>query len=358
MRVYVGTFTGGVHGSNAKGISVFDFDKALGRLSHLQTVENLQSPSFIVQHPTLPLLYAVERYWSDEDRSSGVVSTFAIDPKNGLLSAEGRQRSGGEYPAHIAMHPSGRWLFAVNPLSGTVAVLPVDAGGAVGPVCESVRHQGHGAKPHADPPYPHSAWIDPWGGRLLCCDRNLDRVTVWDFDSVSGRLRPAQYPFVQVSSGAGPRHLAFHPQRKVTYVLNETDSTISVFSYEIGSGAMSILQTIATLPRDFHGRNVTAQILVHASGRWLYCSNRGHNGIARYRVDDDGLLTLLGHEPTRGETPRNFNIDPSGEIMLVGNQDSGSIATFRIDANTGDLTFTNEMCEAPSPVCILFRPNR
>jgi 6-phosphogluconolactonase len=318
MRVYVGTFTGGIHGSDAKGISVFDFDGSSGRLSHLQTVEGLQSPSFLVMHPALPFLYAVERYRSDDDHSSGVVSTFAIEAKTGLLRPAGRQQSGGEYPAHIAMHPSGRWLFAVNPLSGTVGVLPVSSTGEVGPVCACVRHEGHGAKPHTDPPYPHSAWVDPWGGRMLCCDRNLDRVSVWDFDAGSGDLRPGAYPMAQVSSGAGPRHLAFHPTRQIVYVLNETDSTISVFSYEAGSGAMSILQTVTTLPRDFRARNVTAQILVHASGRFLYCSNRGHNSIARFRIDDDGLLALLGFEPTRGETPRNFNMDPSGRIMLVG----------------------------------------
>jgi 6-phosphogluconolactonase len=355
MRVYVGTFTGGVHGSDAKGISVFDFDESNGRLSLLQTVEGLQSPSFLVLHPTLPMLYAVERYVSDEDHSSGIVSTFAIDKQSGSLTAAGRQRSGGEYPAHITVHPSGRWLIAVNPLSGTVAVLPVDANGEVGPVCECVRHEGHGAKPHTDPPYPHSAWVDPWAGRMLCCDRNLDRVSVWDFDETSGGLRPAQYPIAQVSSGAGPRHLAFHPQRQIVYVLNETDSTISVFSYEVDSGAMSILQTVPTLPRDFRARNVTAQIVVHASGSWLYCSNRGHNSIARFRIDDDGLLTPLGSESTQGETPRNVNIDPSGRIMLAGNQDSGSIVAFRIDGATGELAYTGEIFETPSPVCILFR---
>lgn len=356
MFVYVGTFTGGVHGSDAKGISVFDFEQSTGKLHHLQTLEGLQSPSFLALHPNLPLLYAVERYWSDEDRSTGVVSTFAIDPASGTLRSGGRQRSGGEYPAHIAIHPNGRFLFAVNPLSGTVAVLPVDRSGEVGPATECIRHEGHGAKPHTDPPYPHSAWIDPPGTHLLCCDRNLDRVSVWDFNQQTGALQPAQYPIAQVSSGAGPRHLAFHPSGGIAYVLNETDSTISVFSYEPDSGSLSILQTVSTLPRDFKKRNVTAQILVHASDRYLYCSNRGHNSIACFAIDDvDGRLSFVNHEPTRGETPRNFNIDPSGEIMLVGNQDSGSIEAFRINQDSGALTHTGASIQTPSPVCILFR---
>ena len=357
MLVYVGTFTGGVHGSDAKGISVFDLDQKTGNLSHLQTLEGLRSPSFLALHPTLPYIYAVERYWSDDDRSSGVVSTFAIDSKTGVLRSEGRQRSGGEYPAHIAMHQDGRFLFAVNPLSGTVAVLPIDESGVVGPVCQCIRHEGHGAKPHTDPPYPHSAWVDPFGTRLLCCDRNLDRVSVWDFDRSSGALTPAPYPLAQVSSGAGPRHLAFHPNQSVVYVLNETDSTVSVFSYEAESGALSILQTVPTILRDFGARNVTAQILVHASGRFLFCSNRGHNSIARFAIDPkDCRLAFLGHESTRGETPRNFNIDPSGELMLVGNQDSGSIESFRIDSSNGELRHLGESLATPSPVCILFHP--
>jgi 6-phosphogluconolactonase len=356
MFVYVGTFTRGVHGADAKGLSVFSLDSQSGRLTHIQTVEGLQSPSFLVLHPTLPLLYAVERYWSDEDHSTGVVSAFAIDGKDGTLSATGRERSGGEYPAHICMHPSGRHLVAVNPTSGTVAVLPIDAAGAVGPVCEIVQLEGHGTKPHLDPPYPHSAWFDPSGQRLLVCDRNLDRVFVYEFDQASGALRPAQYPVAQVSSGAGPRHLAFHPSAPLAYVLNETDSTISVFAYEAETGAMSILQTIPTIPRDFRDRNVTAQILVHALGRWLYSSNRGHNSIARFAIDpQDGRLQFLGHTPTRGEVPRNFAIDPSGQLLLAENQSSGSIVSFRIDHQTGDLTYTGESIDTPSPVCIVFR---
>jgi len=356
MCVYVGTFTGGVHGSDAKGISVFDLDQGSGRLRLLQTVEGLQSPSFLALHPTLPFIYAVERYWSDEDHSTGVVSTFAIDPKDGRLRAAGRQRSGGEYPAHIAVHPSGRHLFAINPLSGTVGVLPIDAAGVAGPVRAIVQLEGHGSKPHLDPPYPHSAWVDPLGRRLLVCDRNLDRVFVYDFDQQTGALRPAQYPVAQVSSGAGPRHLAFHPNGSVVYVLNETDSTISLFAYEADTGAMSILQTVPAIPRDFKSRNVTAQTLVHASGSFLYCSNRGHNSIARFAIDaDDGRLTFLGHEPSRGETPRNFNIDSSGELMLVGNQDSGTIESFRLNSETGGLMHMGVSIETPSPVCILFR---
>jgi 6-phosphogluconolactonase len=359
MLVYVGTFTGGVHGSDAKGISVFDLDQKTGKLSHLQTLEGLQSPSFLALHPTLPYIYAVERYWSDGDHSSGVVSTFALDSKTGALSAAGRQRSGGEYPAHIEIHPDARFVFAVNPLSGTVAVLPIDESGVVGPVVECIRHEGHGAKPHTDPPYPHSAWVDPSGGRLLCCDRNLDRVTVWDFDRKTGSLTPAPYPTAQVSSGAGPRHLAFHPNSSIVYVLNETDSTISVFSYEAETGALSILQTVPTIPREFKARNVTAQILVHASGRFVFCSNRGHNSIARFAIDpSDGRLTFLGHESTRGETPRNFNIDPSGELMLVGNQDSGTIEGFWIDSSNGDLRHSGESIKTLSPVCILFHPQQ
>ncbi|MGH2367189.1 MAG: lactonase family protein, partial [Chloroflexota bacterium] len=160
----------------------------------------------------------------------------------------------------------------------------------------------------------------------------------------------------RANPGAGPRHLAFHPSARFVYVLNEIASTLSAFAYDPEHGTLALLETVSTLPEGFSGKNSTAQIVVHPSGRFVYGSNRGHDSIAIFAIDEQtGQLTARGYESTRGQTPRNFNLDPTGTFLLAANQGSDTIVTFRIDATTGALTPTGQVTETPSPVCVVFR---
>jgi 6-phosphogluconolactonase len=186
-------------------------------------------------------------------------------------------------------------------------------------------------------------------------DLGLDRVFTYRVDSGKGGLVPNDPPFVPLAPGSGPRHLAFRPDAKFVYSLNEMLSTVTAFRYDPSRGSLKELQTISTLPSGWSGSNSTAEIVAHPNARFLYTSNRGDDSIAVFRIDPSrGTLTFVARTPTQGKTPRNFAIDPSGTFLLAANQDSGSIVTFRIDPGTGRLTPTGDMLEVPSPVSILF----
>jgi 6-phosphogluconolactonase len=170
-----------------------------------------------------------------------------------------------------------------------------------------------------------------------------------------GRLIPADEPWTEIAPGSGPRHLTFHPDGRIAYAINELSSTVTTLAYDEDHGTFEELQTISTLPDGFTGENTTADIHIAPSGRFVYGSNRGHDSIVIFGVDSEsGELTCIGHESTRGATPRNFAIDPSGTYLLAANQDSDSVVTFRIDPNSGVLTPTGHICEVPTPVCIRF----
>jgi 6-phosphogluconolactonase len=199
--------------------------------------------------------------------------------------------------------------------------------------------------------------VSPDNRFAICADLGLDEVLVYRFDAGKGTLAPNNPAFALVSSGAGPRHFAFHPSGKFGYVIDEMQSTVTVFSYESASGALHMLQTISTLPKDFEGESAAAEVQVHPSGKFLYGSNRGHDSIALFTINSrKGTLTPNGYALTLGKTPRNFAVDPTGSYLFAANQDSDSIVQFRIDPNTGRLTPTGQVLEVPSPVCVIFVP--
>ena len=188
-------------------------------------------------------------------------------------------------------------------------------------------------------------------------DLGLDKIMIYKLDTDSGKLSSNDEPWVKLKPGAGPRHFTFHPNAKYAYVINEMNSTITAFSYDESRGALSEIQTVPTLPEDFSGRNSCADIHVSPSGKYLYGSNRGHNSIVIFSIDaQTGKLTFVGHEPTQGESPRNFAVDPTGTFLLAENQRSNNIVTFRIDSQTGELSSTGNVIEIPSPVCIKMVP--
>ena len=178
---------------------------------------------------------------------------------------------------------------------------------------------------------------------------------MYRFDAKAGSLTANNPPYTKLDPGTGPRHLAFHPNGQFAYVVNELQSTITTLTYDASRGALHTMQTISTLPKDFSGSNDTAEIQVHPSGKFLFASNRGHDSIAVFSIDNHaGTLTLVDRFSTQGKTPRSFEIDPTGQFLLVANQDTNNIAVFRIDPSSGRLTATNQTLHVPSPVCLKF----
>jgi 6-phosphogluconolactonase len=356
--VYVGTTTG-PQPAQGKGITVFRLDPESGALDPRQTVTGLNSPTFLALHPQFParpFLYAVERQVDEPGLETGAVSSFAVDPQEGTLTLLNRRPSGGSSPCYVSVHPQGGLVFAANYASGHVASLPVQPDGALGPPVSVVQHQGSGpVARRQDGPHAHSIGPSPDGRFVLSCDLGIDRVMVHRLGP-DGALLPNDPPAGVANPGSGPRHFAFHPQLPYVYVVNELDSTVTVYAFDARTGSLDNVQTVPCLPPDFSGTSHCAQIIVHPSGRFVYASNRGHDSIAVFAVDGaSGRLTPTGHTSTGGRVPRNFNVHPAGRLLLAGNQESGTVVPFRIDPQSGALTPTGRVTETPAPVCIIFR---
>jgi 6-phosphogluconolactonase len=352
MLVYVGTYTSG----KSEGIYLYSLNLASGELKHIATTKGVKDPSFLIVPPGRRYLYAVNELEEFAGKKSGAVSAFAVDQKSGELEFLNQQPSLGGAPCYLDVDRSGRFVLVANYSGGNVAVLPIRSDGRLGEATD--LKQDYGSSINAErqeAPHAHSIVLDPGNRFAYACDLGTDKIMIFRFDKRRGKLVVNQKPWVQLKPGAGPRHLTFHPDGRYAYVINELHATITAFAHDRVDGNLDEVQTIATLPAGFAGANTGADIHVSPDGRFVYCSNRGHDSIAAFEINPgNGKLTLLAHESTGGKTPRNFAIDPTGAFLLAANQNSNNIVTFRRDRKTGRLTATGHVVDAPSPVCLKF----
>ena len=354
LPVYFGTYTQGENSSKGIYRSVLDLDT--GRLSDPILVAEAKNPSFLEIHPSGKFLYAVS-----EAAGAGSVSAFAIDTATGDLKFLNERPSGGVGPCHVSIDHAGRNLLVANYGSGSASVIPIRLDGRLGEPTGFVQHEGSSVNPERQKgPHAHSINVSPDDRFAFVADLGIDKIMIYRLDVEKGTIVANNPPFAQVRPGAGPRHFAFHPNGRYAYVINEIDCTVTAFAYESASGTLTQIQTIATLPKEFDGSNTCAEVRVHPSGQFLYGSNRGHDSIVVYRIDQaKGTLTFFEHETTDIKTPRNFNIEPTGKFCLVANQGSDSVIVFRIDQETGALEPTGHKISIAKPVCVRFlRPNR
>jgi 6-phosphogluconolactonase len=355
--LFVGTYTE----KESKGIYAYSFNAASSELTPLGVAAETSNPSFLAIDPSHRFLYAVNEVQKYKDANSGVVSAFAIDGKKGdretaKLRLLNEVASRGADPCYIAFDKTGKYVLVANYSGGSVAVFPVQSDGRIGEASAFVQHTGSSVN-HERQEGPHAHWIEttPDNRFAIAVDLGLDELLIYRFDAKTGTLTPNNPPYAKLDPGAGPRHLAFHPSGRYAYVVNELQSTITTFSYDARHGTLHKLHTVSTLPKDFSGSNDTAEIEVHPSGKFLFASNRGQDTIALFSIDPKtGALTLAGHFPTQGKTPRNFKIDPAGKLLFVANQNTNNIAVFQIDSNTGQLTVMKQMLQVPSPVSLKF----
>jgi 6-phosphogluconolactonase len=350
--VYIGTYTG----QKSKGIYAYRFDGATGRLVSLGLVAETTNPSFLTVHPSRRFLYAVNEIANYEGQKSGAVSAFALDPRTGKLTFLNQVSSRGADPCYLVVDKTGKHVLVANYSGGSVAAFPVRADGRLGEASAFVQHAGGSVNPERQQgPHAHSINLSPDNRFAIAADLGLDQLLVYRFDPTKGSLAANSPAFAKVNPGAGPRHFAFHPSGRFAYVINEMQSTVSAFAYDAAGGVLHALQTISTLPKDFAGKNDTAEVQVHPTGKFLYGSNRGHDSIAVFAIDaEKGTLTPVEYVATRGKTPRNFGIDPTGSFLFAANQDSDNIVVFRINPDSGRLTPTGQVVEVPSPVCVKF----
>ncbi|MCA9116874.1 MAG: lactonase family protein, partial [Planctomycetaceae bacterium] len=299
--VYFGTYSRG----KSEGIYVSRFNPQTGQLGQPRLAAKTQHPSFLALHPAGGLLYAVNEISRMEDKS-GLVTAFQIDGKTGLLTELNSAPSAGAHPCHLVVDSAGRNLLVANYTGGNVAVLPLAEDGRLTGDVHPVQHHGSSINPNRQKePHAHSINLDASGRYAVAADLGIDQLLVYRFNPRQGKLESAGS--ARVKAGGGPRHFTFHPNGRFAYVINELDSTVTAFSWDADSGRLKNLQTVATLPAEFNGRNSTAEIRVHPSGRFLYGSNRGHHSLAIFRINQQtGELTPAGHHSSGGSTPRNF----------------------------------------------------
>lgn len=351
--VYFGTYTG----AKSKGIYCWRMSDD-GKLTRVGLVAETTSPSFLAVHPSGKYLYAVGEVSNVGAKKTGSVSAFAIDTASGMLRPLNQQTSGGAGPCHLDVDRAGQVVLVANYGGGSVQALPIKDDGSLGEPGSFIQHEGSSVnKSRQEKPHGHAINVDPSQKFAVSCDLGLDKVLIYKLDAANAKLTPNDPPSASVAPGSGPRHLAFHPGGKFAYVINEMLCTMTAFDWDSSKGGLKEIQTISTLPGEVQKGYSTAEVYVHPSGKFVYGSNRGHDSIVVYSVDEKtGKLTLVEHQSTQGKTPRHFGIHPSGKFLLAENQSSDSVVVFSIDPQTGKLTPTGERIEVGSPVCAVFVP--
>jgi len=340
---YIGTYTG--HGS--QGIYVYRFEPATGELTSLGLAAQTENPSFLAVAPDGKHLYSVN------ENEAGSVSAFDIDRKTGKLTPLNSVSTSGSSPCALAVSHSGKFVLAANYGSGSVALFPIKPDGSLAPASAFNHHNGSSLNPQRQAgPHAHSASFSSDDHYAFSADLGVDLIYIYGFDAARGTLVTVGYG--HVAPGSGPRHLAFHPNGKLAYAIDELAATVSAFAWK--AGVLKPITAITTLPPGYYGFKSGAEILVHPNGMFLYASNRGQlNDIAIFRIDiQTGRLTPAGRVSSGGITPRSFSIDPSGQYLFVANQDSDHVVVFHIDPESGQLTPTGKTLAVSSPVAVQF----
>ena len=350
--VYFGTYTG----AKSKGVYVSKFDPATGTLTAPELAAEIKNPTFLAVAPGGNSLYTVSEVDQVGGQPAGAVKAFALDSKTGKLTPLNQQLSGSGGPCHVSVDATGKCLFVANYGGGSVAAFPIHPDGSLGEATTNLQHTGSGVnKERQAGPHAHSIYPSPENRFTLDCDLGLDKIFINRLDAPVAGLTPNDPPSAALAPGSGPRHLAFSADGRFLYVINELSNTITVFSYAPANAALAEVQTVSTLPAEFAGTSTTAEIALHPNGKFLYGSNRGHDSIAVFAVDQkSGKLTPVEHTSTQGRKPRHFAIDPTGRWLLAENQASDSVVVFAIEADTGKLKPSGQTVSIGAPVCSVF----
>ncbi|MFJ6931384.1 lactonase family protein [Streptomyces nigra] len=336
--LYLGTYTSADGGG--QGIGLATYDPVSGRVTGDGTITGVPDPSYLAVHPDGRTLYAVN------ERDDGAVT--AVRPADRKVL--GSRSTGGSAPCHLSVHPSGRWLLSANYGTGSVAVHPIEASGALGERSDLVTHSAPPPGPDQDGPHAHQIVTSPDGRHVLAVDLGTDTVYTYRLDTKAGKL--TEVSRARAASGAGPRHLTFHPDGRYAYLANEIDNTVAVCAYDPETGRLTIGPGQDT--GSGSGTNYPAQLAVAPDGRHAWLANRGHDSLARYAVEEDGArLRLLGTVPVAGDFPRQIALSPDGDLLFAANQKSGAVAVFHVDAADGGLRLAGEPFASPVAVCAL-----
>ncbi|HYC47255.1 MAG TPA: lactonase family protein [Burkholderiales bacterium] len=348
---YVGCFTSEKRKARGRGVAVFRIDPSSGAWTHVDACQPLHNPHYVCLDGTQRFLYSAHGDASE-------VWSYAIDAQSGRLTPLNCQPTGGDNSSTVAVHASNRYL--VVSTGPGVAVYPINADGSLAPRADLVvpagepgpwRREQHG-------PHPHQATFDLTGRYVVVPDKGLDKIFVFRLDAERGKLVACDPPFTKARYGAIPRHITFHPHAPYAYVINEQDSTVNAYHWDTARGELTPFQRVPTTPTSYVGDNTGAEIAITPSGKFVYASNRGHDTIAIFAVDQaNGSVEPVGWESTQGRKPRFFGPDPDWRHLYACNEDGHTIVEFAVDHASGRLTPTGQIIETGSPTCIAFKTN-
>jgi len=348
IQILIGTYTEPEE-SDSEGVYVYRMDNSSGKLSYKKIVKGMPNVSFMAKHPWLELIYAVNETEEFEGEPGGGVSMLSRD-----YDVLHKQSSAGEHPCYISIEQTGRFALVANYTSGRVAMLSIGADGQLLPASDVVQHVGSSVHPERQTsPHPHCIIPDPANRFAIAVDLGLDKLLVYRMDLKSGKLQI--YNEVNLDACSGPRHLIFNSSGQHAYLLNELNSTLTVYRYDSDTGTFTELQIVSTLPEDFSGENYCSDLHLSSDEKYLYVSNRGHDSLVCFKVDaNSGRLTYQSQIASGGQYPRIFAIDPSGRFLVAVHQKSNNVAVFRIDPLTGRLIHTGHEVAVSMPVHALF----
>ena len=346
---YVGCFTTEERKAKGKGISVYRIDRTSGAWQLVEVFDTIPNPHYLALDHTQRFLYSAHG-------DSSETCAYAVDKETGKLTFLNKQPTGGNNSSTVMPDPTDRYIVLAN--GPGVAVFPINEDGSLAPFTDKVVPPGEPGpyRKEQKGPHPHQASFDLTGRFVVVPDKGLDKVHVFRFDALHGKLVPCDPPFVKARYGAVPRHVTFHPTKPYAYVVNEMESSVTAYHWNNETGELRPFQIVPTTPTTFTGDNTGAEITIASSGRFVYASNRGHNSIVIFSVDPaNGMIKPIGWESVQGKRPRFFCLDPDGCHLYAANQDSHTIVAFRVDRETGGLTPTGQVIETGSPSCIVFK---
>jgi 6-phosphogluconolactonase len=349
--VFIGTYTEH-EGSESKGIHIYRLDLSSSELAFQKEAIGILNPSYLDIHPGKKFLYTINEVQSFGGQEGGGVSAFSIEADSGELKLLNAHSSQGKDPCYISIEQTGRFALVANYSGGNAAMLPIHPDGQLGAATDVVQHSGSSVDPERQTaPFVHSILPDPTNRFAIVADLGTDKLVIYEMDLKNGQLN--KHAEVNVQPGAGPRHSIFHPNGQYLYLINELNSTLTVYSYDSDAGSLKEIQTISTLPEEYKGTNLCAALRIH--GRYLYASNRGHDSIAWFLIDEStGQLSYEDYVSSGGREPRDFAIDPSGSFLLAANVRSDNVIVFQIDPTTGKPLKTGLEAKVSHPVCVKF----
>jgi len=351
-------YVGSSDGSLEQSIFLCELDYSSGQVAILDSFPGSKASSYLALSPDEEFLYAIDGTLADPEKNHTSAASFQVIPPGNELEFMNRQSSEGRGPCHISCHPDGSHIFIANYSEGSIAAYPLEKDGSIAPASNVIQHTGSGPDTKRQTKaYAHHIVPDPSGNFVLATDLGADKVFIYKFDKESGSLTPnPEQEFFKTEPGAGPRHLAFHPEKPYLFIVHELNGTLTSCNYNQKTGRIEEINTISNLPADFTGNNHPAAVRVHPDGKYVYASNRvGHNSISVFEIKDSGTVERIQVMDNVPAHPRDFNIDPLGKFLLVAGQRGDAIEIFQINADTGMLIRTGQKVQMKAPACILFK---